>query len=309
MRQVFDLIQLAAPVEEQHPDPRRERHRQGAGGPGHPPSLAPGRWPVRHRQLGLHAGRPAGEQPVRPREGRLHRRRRQQEGAVRAGRRRHDLLRRDRQHPARDPGQAAARDPGARVHAPGRRRDDQGGRADHRRHQRRSRSTRCSRGSSARISSTASTSSSVNLPPLRERSEDIPLLAQHFLEKYARENEKALREISPRAMELLIDYDWPGNVRELENVIERAVVLSTGRGARPSSCSRPRCASAASRRPRRRPAAADAAAQRHLVQGRGQPSTSGRSSSGAAGVRRRPEARRRAAAGQAHDAPRDDEAV
>jgi DNA-binding NtrC family response regulator len=69
---------------------------------------------------------------------------------------------------------------------------------------------------------------SVTLPPLRRRSEDIPLLAQHFLAHYARENEKALREIAPRAMELLIDYPWPGNVRELENAIERAVVLSTG---------------------------------------------------------------------------------
>ena len=69
---------------------------------------------------------------------------------------------------------------------------------------------------------------SVTLPPLRRRSEDIPLLAQHFLAHYARENEKELREISPRAMEMLIDYPWPGNVRELENAIERAVVLSTG---------------------------------------------------------------------------------
>ena len=68
----------------------------------------------------------------------------------------------------------------------------------------------------------------VTLPPLRNRAEDIPLLCQHFLASYARENEKAIHEISPRAMELLLDYHWPGNVRELENVIERAVVLSTG---------------------------------------------------------------------------------
>jgi two-component system, NtrC family, response regulator PilR len=68
----------------------------------------------------------------------------------------------------------------------------------------------------------------VNLPPLRKRTEDIPLLAQHFLAYYARENEKVIREISPRAMELLLDYHWPGNVRELENALERAVVLSTG---------------------------------------------------------------------------------
>jgi DNA-binding NtrC family response regulator len=67
----------------------------------------------------------------------------------------------------------------------------------------------------------------INLPPLRKRSEDVPLLAQHFLQQYAQENEKLLREISPQAMELLLDYHWPGNVRELENAIERAVVLST----------------------------------------------------------------------------------
>ncbi len=68
----------------------------------------------------------------------------------------------------------------------------------------------------------------INLPPLRKRSEDIPLIARHFLMRFAAENEKALREISPRAMELLIDYHWPGNVRELENALERAVVLSSG---------------------------------------------------------------------------------
>jgi DNA-binding NtrC family response regulator len=69
---------------------------------------------------------------------------------------------------------------------------------------------------------------SVNLPPLRKRTEDIPLLSQHFLGQYARENEKAIRAISPQAMELLLDHHWPGNVRELENAIERAVVLSIG---------------------------------------------------------------------------------
>jgi DNA-binding NtrC family response regulator len=68
----------------------------------------------------------------------------------------------------------------------------------------------------------------ITLPPLRKRTEDIPLLAQHFLAHYARENEKHIRDISPQAMEALLDYHWPGNVRELENVIERAVVLSTG---------------------------------------------------------------------------------
>src|SRR5687767_2846399 len=68
----------------------------------------------------------------------------------------------------------------------------------------------------------------VLLPPLRERRDDIPLLVQHFLEKYGEENNKKSLEITPDALDLLLDYDWPGNVRELENVIERAVVLSTG---------------------------------------------------------------------------------
>jgi two-component system response regulator PilR (NtrC family) len=69
---------------------------------------------------------------------------------------------------------------------------------------------------------------SIRLPSLRSRTEDIPLLAQHFLARYTVENDKPLAAISPAAMELLIDYPWPGNVRELENAIERAVVLSSG---------------------------------------------------------------------------------
>jgi two-component system response regulator PilR (NtrC family) len=65
------------------------------------------------------------------------------------------------------------------------------------------------------------------LPPLRQRKEDIPLLMQHFLEKYGEENNKRDLEVTPDALDVLMDYEWPGNVRELENVIERAVVLST----------------------------------------------------------------------------------
>ncbi len=68
----------------------------------------------------------------------------------------------------------------------------------------------------------------IALPPLRERPEDVPLLARHFLGHYAEENRKEIAGISPEAMALLMDYAWPGNVRELENVVERAVVLSTG---------------------------------------------------------------------------------
>ena len=68
----------------------------------------------------------------------------------------------------------------------------------------------------------------VDLPPLRARREDIPLLAQHFLDLYASENNFGPRKLSADAMRALIDYDWPGNVRELENAIERGVVLSSG---------------------------------------------------------------------------------
>jgi Nif-specific regulatory protein len=64
------------------------------------------------------------------------------------------------------------------------------------------------------------------MPPLRERKTDILLLADHFLEKYAKENNKDVRRFSTPAIELLMAYHWPGNVRELENVIELAVVLS-----------------------------------------------------------------------------------
>lgn len=68
----------------------------------------------------------------------------------------------------------------------------------------------------------------IQLPPLSRRVEDIPLISQHFLRMYSSENEKAPRRLTPEAMDVLMSHRWPGNVRELENVIERAVVLSTG---------------------------------------------------------------------------------
>ncbi len=68
----------------------------------------------------------------------------------------------------------------------------------------------------------------VNVPPLRDRRDDIPLLAQHFVQVYAEKNGKAISGCSPAAVERLTEYGWPGNVRELENAIERAVVLARG---------------------------------------------------------------------------------
>jgi len=66
----------------------------------------------------------------------------------------------------------------------------------------------------------------IELPPLRERKEDIPLLVKHFLDIYSKENKKDIIGISDDVMEVFANYDWPGNIRELENLIERAVVLT-----------------------------------------------------------------------------------
>ena len=68
----------------------------------------------------------------------------------------------------------------------------------------------------------------VDIPPLRERPEDIPLIANHYVHKLAGENQRSTREISPAALQVLVNYHWPGNVRELVNVIERSILLSEG---------------------------------------------------------------------------------
>ena len=68
----------------------------------------------------------------------------------------------------------------------------------------------------------------IKLPPLRERKEDLPLLAKSFLTEFARENNKKVNEFTPDAFEALVNYPWPGNVRELRAAIESAVVLSRG---------------------------------------------------------------------------------
>lgn len=71
---------------------------------------------------------------------------------------------------------------------------------------------------------------SLHIPPLRERKEDIPILAYHFLERYARRFERPVKTISPEAMECLLSYEWPGNIRELENKIQQGIVLTMGNG-------------------------------------------------------------------------------
>ena len=68
----------------------------------------------------------------------------------------------------------------------------------------------------------------IQLPPLRERREDIPLLTAHFAEKYAEENNGRRKNISPEALDYLSGYEWPGNIRQLENVVERCMVMAAG---------------------------------------------------------------------------------
>ncbi len=68
----------------------------------------------------------------------------------------------------------------------------------------------------------------LNVPPLRERREDIPLLADFFLKQYAKKNQRLIKGFTPLATDLLMRYDWPGNVRELENVTERSVIMARG---------------------------------------------------------------------------------
>lgn len=68
----------------------------------------------------------------------------------------------------------------------------------------------------------------IDVPPLRRRPEDIPLLAAHFLQRYAERNRKSIKGFSPQALDAMLRYDWPGNVRELENAVERAAILCNG---------------------------------------------------------------------------------
>jgi len=77
----------------------------------------------------------------------------------------------------------------------------------------------------------------IDLPPLRERREDIPLLVDHFLNKFCMATSRAMPQLSPEALEVLLRHDWPGNVRELENAVERALVVGRGSEIRPADFS------------------------------------------------------------------------
>jgi two-component system response regulator HydG len=68
----------------------------------------------------------------------------------------------------------------------------------------------------------------LHLPPLRQRRDDIPLLAEHFLQRIAAQRGEAPKRVTPDALDAMLEYAWPGNVRELENAIERSIILSSG---------------------------------------------------------------------------------
>ncbi len=90
---------------------------------------------------------------------------------------------------------------------------------------------------------------SISMPPLRERKDDIPLLVDHFLEKYSDKSGGIVKEISPEILSILMDHNWPGNVRELENCIERAIVMGDGDTIRSSDLPVSICRDAASSEP------------------------------------------------------------
>jgi formate hydrogenlyase transcriptional activator len=73
----------------------------------------------------------------------------------------------------------------------------------------------------------------ITLPPLRDRAEDIPALVGHFVQKFSHEMGRRIDTIPPEVMDVLKLYDWPGNIREMENIIKRAVIMSTGPALRP----------------------------------------------------------------------------
>lgn len=78
----------------------------------------------------------------------------------------------------------------------------------------------------------------INLPPLRERREDIPILVRHFIKEYSAHHDRAFHGISAAAMQIMVEYPWPGNVRELRNLIESMVVLSPGHEIQPEDLPR-----------------------------------------------------------------------
>ena len=177
---------------------------------------------------GFDADRSARVHSVWPRQRRVHQRDRVEEGAVRSRGQGHALPRRNRNHGSGDAGQDSARacrTAGSCIWAEFRKSRLMCGSSP----RRTSICGRwCAKDGSAKICFYRLNVITVELPPLRQRKEDIPLLVEFFLKSMQRRMGVLRRRVTPEALRPLMAYSWPGNVRELENVIERAVVLSSG---------------------------------------------------------------------------------
>ena len=199
----------------------------------------PPRAHLRQGQLRRPPPRAPRVRALRLRARRLHRRPQAQARQVRARRRRHHLPRRDRRDAPAAAGQAPARPAGSRVRPPGLRPRHQGRRPRRRVHQQGPRARRRP-GRLPRGPLLPPQRRQYPRPPLRDRPEEIPILAEHFWQKYSRQYNRALVPLSRDMLERFQIHPWPGNVRELENLVKRIVVLEseefvtqelTGRGS------------------------------------------------------------------------------
>ena len=202
------------------------------------------------RQFRRRLGRRLRERAVRPRPRRVHRRQERSRRPLRAGRPGHAVPRRDRERADEPAGQAAARHRDRRVRA--------AGIVAHAARRR----TRIISATNADLTDEVAggrfrqdllfrlNTIEIRLPPLRDRREDLPLLAQHFLRQHAQRYRKRLTGFESGAMQMLLEHSWPGNVRELDHAVERAVLMAAGPLVKPTDLglrARPRTAAAASR--------------------------------------------------------------
>ena len=144
---------------------------------------------------------------------------------------------RDQRHQPEDADRPAARSAGEGNRARGRQPADQGGFPLHRRHQQESGDAGEEPGTFRPDLYYRLHVFCIDLPPLRDRREDIPLLVAHFLNKFCMATSRPVPQLSQEAMEVLMRHDWPGNVRELENAVERALVVGRGKEIRPADFS------------------------------------------------------------------------
>ena len=219
-------------VRRQRADHRRARHRQGGGRALAARRLAARGPPVRGGERRRRQRGRLRERAVRPREGRLHRRQGRPGRLLRAGRRRHAVPRRDRQHAAEPAGQAAARAADRRVPPGGLVAGAPGRRARPRGHQRRRRARRWPRAASARICSTGSTPSRSTCRRCASGARTSRRWPPTSRRAWPRATASPRRGFSPDAMQALLEHPWPGNVRELEHVVERAAAAGPGRRRR-----------------------------------------------------------------------------